>query len=313
MYIAGIEWREMPGRLPLVNGADVLPLAPFTILFGVNDSGKSSTLRLLARQLDGISRRQEDMLESTTIVSFRNDPAALGALLVDVEARGFAHSTAAEWVQRTLADHPQLFGDRAATPAAMLAQAPVFALEVEADLKSGRPADDGAWLVSVVASPATRKSFPAARNALERLRGRGRSRHAPELPDPRFLGRPLRPWFFGELGRTSLPLVPQPVRLPQGVDVAVRALESAVERARRAFRAWSASVGLKLPDEDRANQWVTTDGMPDRFVVGFVSQLELASESLLPPFVSSTYRLDFDASSPLKDPGVTRLNARMSA
>jgi hypothetical protein len=314
MYIAGIEWRETPGRLPLVNGADVLPLAPLTILFGVNDSGKSSTLRFLAKQLDGISRRQEDMLESTTIVSFRNDLAALGAMLVDVGARGFAHSSAADWVQRTLADHPQLFGDSAATPAATLAQAPVFALEVEADLESGRPAGDGAWLVSVVASPAHAKelSEPLS-DALERLRGRGRSWHAPELPDPRFLGHPLRPWYLGELGRTSLPLVPSPVRLPQGVDVAVRALESAVERARRAFRAWSASVGLELPGENQANPWVTADGMPDRFVMGFVSQLELASESLLPPFVSSTYRLDFDASSPPEDPGVTRLNARMSA
>jgi hypothetical protein len=315
IYIAGIQWEEIVGGSPLVNGADVLPLAPLTILFGANDSGKSSTLRVVAEQLDGISRQHLASVNSTTVVSFRNDAAALQAMLVQIEARGDAPSYAGKWALQTLADHPQLFKDSANGLAEMLAQAPVFALDIESG-DDGRPSLDGMWSVGLVASPPHAQELQRPlRDALERLRDRQRRPNGLSVPklDPRLFGHPLRPWHLGYFGRTSLPLVPRPLRIPQGVDVALRALEDAVERARRGFRAWSASVGLELPDENRENPWVDVDGMPDPFVIQLVGQLEFLSHSLLPSFVSSTYRLDFDPSSPVSDPGVTRMNARMSA
>jgi hypothetical protein len=315
IYIAGIQWEEIVEDLPLVSGSDVLPLAPLTILFGANDSGKSSTLRVVAQQLDGISRRHQAAINSTIVVSFRDDASVLSALLADVEARDVTPSSAGRWVLQMLADHPQLFRDSATGLAEMLAQAPVFALSIESN-ESGLPSPEAVWSVSLVISPPhERELSQPLGNALKRLRDPRGELHSLPLPnvDPRLFGQRLSPWHLGYIGQTSLPLVPRPLHLPQGVDVALRALEDAVERARRSFRAWSASVGLELPDESRENPWVDVDGMPDSFVVQLVGQLEFLALSLLPPFVSSTYRLDFDPSSPPKNPSVTRMNARMSA
>ena len=300
--------------MPVVNQADVLPFAPLTIFFGANDSGKSSTLRVIAEQLYGMSRRHLNTDGSTVVVSFRNDEPALRAMLTEFRTQEKPTSPEAVWAFQTLEDHPQLFADSATGLAQMLAGAPVFALMTDLDV-NGRRSEDGTLSVSLVISPSHMQELPPALQAAleilhdKRVRPFGRD---PGI-DPRQFGHPLRPWHLGPLGKTSLPLIPKPLSIPQGVDTALKALEDAVERSRRAFRAWSGSVGLALPDAGSANPWVDVEGKPDRFVVQLLGDLELLSHSLLPPFVRSTYRFDFDSTSPVKPPGVTRMNARMSA
>ncbi len=315
VYLAGIQWADVMDGPPIVNGSDVLALAPLTVLFGANDSGKSSTLRAVAEQLDGISRRLAPAAFSTAIVSFRHDTAALQAMATDLQARGGLSSPIGEWVGRTLTGQPPLFSDAATVTAPMLSGAPVFALDIQLD-ERGHPSQDGMWSVWLVASPPHLQELAQPlRAALEQLRDHERRGLEPiDLGfDPGLFGHPLQPWALGCLGQTSLPLIPRPLPIPRGVETALRALESSVERARCVFRAWSASVGLRVPDESPHNPWVDVDGMPDPFVIQLVGQLEGLSESLLPSFVSSTYRLDFDPSTPERPPGVTRLNARLSA
>ncbi len=308
-----MQWEETE-KVPVVNQADVLPFAPLTIFFGANDSGKSSTLRAIAEQLYGMSRRHLKTDGSTVVVNFRNDEPALRAMLTEFRAQGKPTSPAAVWAFQTLDDHPQLFADSATGLGQMLARAPVFALMTDVDVNGGR-SQDGALSVSLVISPPHTQELPEALGAVlkglqdNRVRPFGRN---PGI-DPSQIGHPLRPWHLGQLGKTSLPLIPQPLSIPQGVDTALKALEDAVERSRRAFRAWSGSVGLALPDAGSANPWVDIDGKPDRFVVQLLGDLEFLSHSLLPPFVRSTYRFDFDSTSPVRPPGVTRMNARMSA
>ena len=222
-----------------------------------------------------------------------------------------------------LADHPKLFTDSATGLAEMLAQAPVFSLTTESKDEEPEPgrldASSAAetWSAGIAESPAHAMELP--RPLLETFRSMHPDpedrRRALELTgfDPDDFGHPLDPWHLGEMGRTSLPLLPRPLLVPQGVDVALHALENAVEQARCAFRSWAASVKLELPKEDPDNPWVYVGGEPDPFVLKLVGALEAFSWAQLPTFVSSTYTLDFDPSSRSTPPGLTRLNARVSA
>ncbi|HEV7938040.1 MAG TPA: hypothetical protein VGP18_08460 [Solirubrobacteraceae bacterium] len=322
IHIAAIDWEEMGREHPVVNGRDILPLAPLTILFGANDSGKSSTLRALASFMERISSGDKQLFGSV-IMSFGGDTVALNAMLTDIARRRDTATSAGKWALEALADHPRLYTDSAADMAGMLAQAPVFSLDTDSD--DGQSESEhldassqaGTWSVGIVDSPAHMAELP--RPLLEVLRSLHidpdeRVRELEQLGlDPDAILHPLGSWHLGEMGRTSLPLLPQPLLLPQGVEVALHVLENAVERARRSFRAWAASVNLELPTEDPHNPWTYVDGQPDPFILKLVGALETLSSHLLPTFVRSTYRLDFDPSSRPKTPGITRLNARMSA
>jgi hypothetical protein len=240
IHIAAIDWEQTDTKHPVVNDRDILPLAPLTILFGANDSGKSSTLRALASFMERISSRDQQFFGSV-IMSFSGDAAALKAMLADVARRRDTATAAGTWVLETLADHPRLFTDSATGMAGMLAQAPVFSLETESDDEQSESehldvsSEAGTWSVGIVDSPAHVTELP--RPLLEVLRSlhidpKERARELEQLGlDPDAVVHPFGSWHLGEMGRTSLPLLPRPLLLPQGVEVALHALENAVERA----------------------------------------------------------------------------------
>jgi AAA domain, putative AbiEii toxin, Type IV TA system len=317
IYVAGIEWECEPSQAPLVYWQDVLPLAPLTILFGANDSGKSSTLRVVAERLDALARRSRKGGDCTAIVCFRGDRASFDAVFESLwPERDDAPSGAARWTLDTLAGNPRLFDEVAPEIAQQLAEAPVFALDLITP-DDDEPVPEERWQLMLVKSPSHEAEMPSTlTEVLDRLRTPPpwwRTALDDEVDLSRF-GPPQSPSHFGILGETGLPLVPRTLLLPAGVDAAFAALEAAVEQAWHSFRAWGAAARLPLPPEGVASPWVGDDGAmdPDRFVLQLAGDLETHSLECLPAFLASSYRLDFDPSSPPREQWATRLNARLS-
>lgn len=300
----------------------MLPLDRMTILFGANDSGKSTTLRVVAQRLDELMRGSRARGDCTAIMSFRHDREALEVLLGELmqQERSPTEST---WTLDTLADRPRLFGVDDPAVAAQLAEAPAFALSLPSaeDVHLVRAER---WAVTLVRSPA--HAAEIGKELLAALERRRRSYQVPLPPDAVDLARfgpPLRPHHEEPIGETALPLVPQPLSLPAGIGVALEALDAAVDRARRAFRSWAEKAELPVrldPIEaalvnscDDSGAWVGPDGEPDLFLLQLTGDLEVESWSSMPPFANARYRLDFDASSLPQDPWATRLNARICA
>jgi hypothetical protein len=323
IYVAGIEWEGEPSEAQLVYGQDVLPLAPLTILFGANDSGKSTTLRVVAERLDALARRSREGGNCTAIVCFRDDRPTFDAVLESLSPEHDAGelSSAARWMLETLAGAPRLFDNDDPEVARRLAEAPVFALDLIAEPGDDEPVPEEAseerWQLGLVKSPLHGDETPTVLlEALDRIRATrpGLAAALDSGFDPSQFGPPQRPLHHGAIGKTGMPLVPQTLLLPAGVDTAFLALEAAVEQAWHSFREWGARVGLPLPPTDAASPWVGDDedsGL-DSFIVQLVGGLETHSFKCLPNFLSSRYRLDFDLSSRLDKRWATHLNARVA-
>jgi hypothetical protein len=270
--------------MPLVYAEDVLPLGGMTILFGANDSGKSTTLRVVAQRLDELMRGSRARGDCTAIMSFRHDREALEVLLGELmqQERSPTEST---WTLDTLADRPRLFGVDDPTVAAQLAEAPAFALSLPS-AEDVQPARADWWAVTLVRSPA--HAAEIGKELLAALERRRRPYQVPLPPDAVDLasfGPPLRPHHEEPIGETALPLVPQPLSLPAGIGVALDALDAAVDRARRAFRSWAekAELPVRLDPIEAAlvkscndsGAWVGPDGEPDLFLLQLTGDLEV--------------------------------------
>jgi energy-coupling factor transporter ATP-binding protein EcfA2 len=311
VYVASVQWESEDAVM--VYPSDALPLGELTILFGANDSGKSTTLKVLAELTETLSDHRATELQNSLLLSFKDDRAAFDVMLEEIDRVGVEPEDAGGWVLRelALAGQERLLGGRE-NLGEELAAAPIYEIGLPGDL-DGRRADNETWTVSVALSPAhDREIRPTARECLERFRGGIVNPARAIAVDPALFGPPQRSWHLGRLGCISLPLLPRALQLPAGVDTALRQLEHAVERARRAFRRWAQSVDIYLPEEDPGNPWRDATGNPDPFVISLVGALESISLDALPGFVSARYRLDFDPSTPEREPGRTRLNARIS-
>lgn len=314
MHVAGIEWEDGTEIARIVYPQDVLPLSPLTVLFGANDNGKSSTLRVIARQLQGLATRDALRAGGKAILSFADDRPALDALLRNLEPDDDEGVGAGHWAVETLADQPRLIPETPEGLADMLRQAPAFAVHLPTDAY-GRPLANGRWVVTLVDSPLHTAEMPSAlRKTLARIRQRRwpRGSKPPRWFNPSIVGPPGRPLHLGVLGTTSLPLVPEPLLLPAGINVALKRLEDAVDRARTAFRAWAQTTQVPL-ELDESDGWIGADGTPDRFVAELTGEFVTASLYDLPDFVRTSYRLDFDSTTPPEKPWATRLNARIAA
>ncbi len=303
---------------------DVLPLAPLTILFGANDSGKSTTLRVVAERLDALAQRSREGGDCTAIVCFRDDRPAFDAVLKSLSPEYDAGelSSAARWTLETMAGRPRLFDNDDPEVARQFAEAPVFALDLIAEPDDDEPVPEEVpeerWQLGLVKSPLHGDETPSVLlEALDRMRATrpGLAAARDSGFDPSQIGPPQRPLHHGAIGKTGMPLVPRTLLLPAGVNTAFTALEAAVEQAWRNFREWGARVGLPLPPAGAASPWVDNDkgtGL-DLFTVQLVGGLESHSLKCFPTFLSSRYRLDFDPSSLPDKRWATRLNARVSA
>jgi hypothetical protein len=300
---------------------DVLPLAPLTILFGANDSGKSTTLRQVAERLDALAQRSQSFGGCTAIVCFRNDRPAFDAVFESLSLEDDAElSSAARWTLETLAGNPRLFDQVAPEISSQLAEAPVFAIDSIPALDDGEPIPEERWQLNLVESPLHKDETPSAMSkAVGSRRARSPDWEAASKAlgdgfDPSRIGPPHRPLHLGVIGTTGMPLVPRTLLLPAGLDATFAALEVAVEQAWHSFREWGAGAGLPVPPAGTASPWVDDDdgASLDRFLIQLVGGLEDRAFESLPAFLSSRYRLDFDPSSPPGKHWATRLNARVS-
>jgi len=295
---------------------DVLPLAPLTILFGANDSGKSTTLRQVAERLDVLAQRSQSFGRCTAIMCFRNDRPAFDALFESLSIEDDTElSSAARWTLETLAGNPRLFDQVAPEISSQLAEAPVFAIDSLPAPEDGEPITEDRWQLNLVESPLHEAETPSSMSeAVGSRRARSPERKAAATALRDRIGPPHRPFHLGVIGTTSLPLVPRTLLLPAGLDAAFAALEAAVEQAWHSFREWGAGAELPLPPVDAASPWVSEDDDAnlDRFLIPLVGGLEDRAFEALPAFLSSRYRLDFDPSSPPEKDWATRLNARVS-
>jgi hypothetical protein len=224
-------------------------------------------------------------------------------------------STAARWTLETLYGQSRLFDNDPPALARELSDAPVFALDLLWSPEDGDLVDVDRWQLELVRSPPHESETPVAiLEMLDRVAGPPLEWPADvEEVDPRLFMHAQRAHHLGVIGETDVPIVPRTLFLPAGPDVALAALESAVEDAWRSFREWGSTVGLPLPPADASSPWAGASDLGlDVFVVQLVGALEDLSDESLPPFISSRYRLDFDPSSPPNEEWATRLNARIA-
>jgi len=289
---------------------------PLTILFGANDSGKSTTLRQVAERLDVLAQRSHSFGRCTAIVCFRNDRPAFDAVFESLSIEDDTElSSAARWTLETLAGNPRLFDQVAPEISSQLAQAPVFAIDSLPAPEDGQPSTEDRWQLNLVESPLHEAETPFAMSeAVGSRRARSSELKAVSKTLRDRIGPPHRPLHLGVIGTTGMPLVPRTLLLPAGLDTAFAALEAAVEQAWQSFREWGARADLPLPPVDATSPWVSEDDDPnlDRFLIQLVGGLEHRAFESLPAFLSSRYRLDFDPSSPPHKHWATRLNARIS-
>jgi energy-coupling factor transporter ATP-binding protein EcfA2 len=307
MFVAGVKW-ESPEAV-LVYGHDFLPLGEMTVLFGANDSGKSTTLEVLADLMDELVEHKKAGLTNSILLSFKNDRPMFDATIAELGRLGIAPERAGKLIlteldlaeqEPLLEGYPNLSDE--------LVAAPIFELAITYEHRPQPPGDDRAWDIGVALSAAYEGDMPQAVQERLRVFAKPGLDTLPPNVDPAILGPPQRPFHLGALGRVALPLVPRVLR-PAGTEVALVELEHAVERARRAFRRWAESFEMPVADEDPKNPWWDVTGTPDRFLMSLMGAVEARSSEALPDFVVDRYRFDFDTSSEPHEPGRTRLNA----